>query len=375
MGSRIPGPAPTAPATPTAGGQGSQDPALDEQRGFFARLFGSRPNPSPAHPAVAGSAGPAPAPAAPVFGLGNLRRLRVDDVAIPKVDVVAVPVDISRDDLVAVFREHGFSRVPVYKDTLDKPLGLVMLKDFALTYGFGNGNGRFNLRKMVRPILYAPPSMRLAVLLQKMQSERVHMALVIDEYGGVDGLVTIEDLIETVVGDISDEHDEAEGPLWTEEKPGVYLAQSTAPLEDFEAAIGRSLRTGEDDGEIDTLGGLVFLRAGRVPARGEVIPHEGGAEFEVVDADPRRIKRLRVRLPQGSALAPQAQTAGESTPKESLAAEGGADIDPGGAIPAGPTDAGTEPPAAEALMPAGDAPAPLEAADSPAAPRIVASRG
>lgn len=308
MGSSISGPAPTAPASPAPAGTtpaaeagGSADPAPGEQRGFFARLFGSRPTPAPAQPAVAGPSGPQAAPVAPAFGLGNLRRLRVDDVAIPKVDVVAVPVDISRDDLVAAFREHGFSRMPVYKDTLDKPLGLVMLKDFALTYGFGTGNGRFNLRKMIRPILYAPPSMRLAVLLQKMQSERVHMALVIDEYGGVDGLVTIEDLIETVVGDISDEHDEAEGPLWTEEKPGVYLAQSTAPLEDFEAAIGRSLRTGVDDGEIDTLGGLVFLRAGRVPARGEVIPHEGGAEFEVVDADPRRIKRLRVRLPMGPA--------------------------------------------------------------------------
>lgn len=309
MGSRISGPAPTAAATPTgsphpvAEGGGAKDPASGERRSLWARLFGSRPAQSPAHPAASGPVGQPAAPAPPVFGLGNLRRLRVDDVAIPKVDVVAVPVDISRDDLVEVFREHGFSRMPVYKDTLDKPLGLVMLKDFALTYGFGSGNGRFNLRKMVRPILYAPPSMRLAVLLQKMQSERVHMALVIDEYGGVDGLVTIEDLIETVVGDISDEHDEAEGPLWTEEKPGVYLVQSTAPLEDFEAAIGRSLRTGEDDGEIDTLGGLVFLRAGRVPARGEVIPHEGGAEFEVVDADPRRIKRLRVRLPMGPALA------------------------------------------------------------------------
>jgi magnesium and cobalt transporter len=130
-----------------------------------------------------------------------------------------------------------------------------------------------------------------------MQKERVHMALVIDEYGGVDGLVTIEDLIETVIGEIEDEHDEVEGALWKEEKPGVFVAKATAPLDEFEQALGLTLRDGEDDGDIDTLGGLVFLRTGRVPARGEIVPHESGAEFEVVDADPRRIKRLRVRLP------------------------------------------------------------------------------
>jgi magnesium and cobalt transporter len=171
-----------------------------------------------------------------------------------------------------------------------------LLKDLALQYGFGAG-GRFSLRKLLRPVLYAPPSMPAAVLLQKMQRDRVHMALVIDEYGGVDGLVTIEDLIETVIGEIEDEHDEDEGVLWKQEKEGVYIAQSTAPLEEFEAEIGMTLRSGDDDDDIDTLGGLVFVRVGRVPVRGEIVPHESGAEFEVIDADPRRIKRLRVRLP------------------------------------------------------------------------------
>jgi magnesium and cobalt transporter len=138
------------------------------------------------------------------------------------------------------------------------------------------------------------------------------MALVIDEYGGVDGLVTIEDLIETVIGEIDDEHDEEDTTLWLMEKPGVYLAQARAPLEEFEAAIGLRLRTDEDDEEIDTLGGLVFLRTGRVPARGEIVPHESGAAFEIVDADPRRIKRLRLRLPgevtaAAAALPPQAK--------------------------------------------------------------------
>ena len=222
--------------------------------------------------------------------------MRVDDVAIPKVEIVAVPIDIGKDELVEVFRSHGFSRLPVYKGTLDHPQGSVLLKDLALQHGFGAG-GRFGLRKLLRPVLYAPPSMPVGVLLQKMQRERVHMALVIDEYGGVDGLVTIEDLIETIIGEIEDEHDEAESTLWKEEKPGVFLVQSTAPLKDFEQAIGLSLHSDEDDEDIDTLGGLVFLRTGRVPARGEIVAHESGVQFEVVDADPRRIKRLRVRLP------------------------------------------------------------------------------
>ena len=157
----------------------------------------------------------------------------------------------------------------------------MLLKDLALQHGFGAA-GRFSLKRLLRPVLFAPPSMPAATLLQKMQRDRVHMALVIDEYGGVDGLVTIEDLIETVIGEIEDEHDEAEGPLWKEEKPGVFVAQSTAPLDEFEAAIGMALRSGEDDEDIDTLGGLVFLRTGRVPVRGEIVPHESGVEFEAV---------------------------------------------------------------------------------------------
>ncbi|MDM7933720.1 hemolysin family protein [Tabrizicola sp.] len=288
MGSSTDG---SAVAQDAPGGM-TDEPASDtQQRGFFGRLLsafspGTEAQPTSV-PEVAQSSSP---------GLGALRRMRVDDVAIPKAEIVAVPLDIGKDDLVEVFREHGFSRVPVYKGTLDHPQGLVLLKDLALTHGFG-ATGRFSLKRLLRPILYAPPSMPTGVLLQKMQKERVHMALVIDEYGGVDGLVTIEDLIETVIGEIEDEHDEEEGALWKEEKPGVILAQSTAPLEAIEAALGLALRRGEEDEEIDTLGGLVFLRAGRVPARGEVVEHESGVQFEIVDADPRRIKRVRVRLP------------------------------------------------------------------------------
>ena len=301
--------------------QGAQDvfggdEAEPPQRGFFGRLL-SAFSPSQDHgagEAQRATAGPSGGPAAPVAlaGLGALRRLRVDDVAIPKVEIVAVPLDIGKDELVEVFREHGFSRVPVYKGTLDHPQGLVLLKDLALQHGFGAA-GRFSLRKLLRPVLYAPPSMPVGVLLQKMQRERVHMALVIDEYGGVDGLVTIEDLIETVIGEIEDEHDEEEGALWKEEKPGVYIAAANAPLEEIEAATGLKLRQDEDDEEIDTLGGLVFLRTGRVPARGEIVPHETGAEFEVVDADPRRIKRVRLRMPAAAADAPGAEAGAEAS--------------------------------------------------------------
>ncbi len=228
------------------------------------------------------------------IGIGNLRRMRVEDVAVPRADIVSVPADIRKDDLVRVFRESGLSRLPVYKGTLDTPIGLVHLKDLALRHGFNGKGARFNLKRMVRPLLFAPPSMPIGVLLQKMQAERKHMALVVDEYGGVDGLVTIEDLIEQVVGEIEDEHDIDEGRFWVREKPGCYLADAKTPLEEFEAEIGQTLA--DPDEEAETLGGLVFLLSGRVPARGEVIEHPGGLTFEVVDADPRRIKRLRVRL-------------------------------------------------------------------------------
>ena len=232
----------------------------------------------------------------PPPGLLNLRRMRVEDVAIPKAEIVAVPADIDKDELVSVFRESGMTRLPVYDGTLDTPVGMAHLKDFALQHGFNGPSPDFDLRKMLRPLLYAPPSMPIGVLMQKMQNDRMHMALVIDEYGGVDGLVTIEDLIEQVVGEIEDEHDIAEDGYWLQEAPDCWLVQSRAPLDEFEGAIGRRLVGEADEEEIDTVGGLVFMLAGRVPARGEVIHHPSGPDFEVVDADPRRIKRLRVRL-------------------------------------------------------------------------------
>jgi len=254
--------------------------------GWLKGIFGTRPTEIEVS---------SPRPKVQTHGMMNLRRMRVYDVAIPKAEIIAVPLDITKDDLVKVFHDSGLTRLPVYDGTLDMPVGMAHLKDFALMHGFGGG-AEFNLRKMVRPLLFVPPSMPIGVLLTKMQTERRHMALVIDEYGGVDGLVTIEDLIEQVIGDIEDEHDTDEDKFWTRERNG-YLVLAKTPLEDFEAELGQRLTAHDaiDPEEIDTLGGLVFMLAGRVPARGEVVPHPEGVEFEVVDADPRRIKRLRVR--------------------------------------------------------------------------------
>ena len=261
--------------------------------GFLARVFGalntSDPEISEATDTGSRTNG---------HGMLNLRRMRVEDVAIPKAEITAVPDSITLDELVEVFKNSGLTRVPVFEGTLDQPIGFAHLKDIALQHGFACDDGPFDLRAMLRPLLFVPPSMAIGVLLAKMQTERRHMALVIDEYGGVDGLVTIEDLIEQVIGEIEDEHDAEEGDMFTRESSGCYLAFARTPLDEFEAEIGQSLTEHEnvDSEEIDTLGGLVFMLAGRVPARGEVIHHPEGADFEVIDADPRRIKRLRVRM-------------------------------------------------------------------------------
>ncbi len=280
------------PATP-ADGVGGEGRDLPASRGFFGRFFEALTGHEDDQEESGGQQ-PSTAPHAP--GMLNLRRMRVDDVAIPKVEIVAAPLNISLEDRVEMFREHGVSRIPVFRGTLDSPLGLIHLKDLTLKHGFGKG-GKFSLRPMLRPLLYVPPSMPIGVLLQQMRQKRIHMALVIDEYGGVDGLVTIEDLIEQVIGQIEDEHDEVEDGLWTVEKPGQWLIQARAELNEVEAETGLRLASDDEDEEIDTLGGLIFMLTGRVPLRGEVISHESGAEFEVVEADPRRIKRVRLRLP------------------------------------------------------------------------------
>jgi magnesium and cobalt transporter len=272
------------------------------QRGFIGRILSAFSTGEASAEGGDGQAGDSsPAARVATTGIGHLRRLQVEDVAIPKVEIEALAVTATLDDVVAAFRTSGFSRLPVFKGTLDAPQGIIHLKDLAIQQFFTDPKPRFNLRKILRPLIYAPPSMPASVLLQKMQAERIHMALVIDEYGGVDGLVTIEDLIEQVVGEIEDEHDTSEAGLWVEEKPGQYLVQARADLTEFEAETGMMIAVAEEAEDVDTVGGLVAMLTGRIPARGEVIKHESGVEFEVVDADPRRIKRLRVRIPQAVA--------------------------------------------------------------------------
>ncbi len=267
--------------------QSAQPEEIEKPVGFFKRLFVGKPE-------VIVDKAPYSDKLSAVSGLKILSDLRVDDVAVPRADIISVQNDLELDELLKVFKDSGYSRLPVYNEALDTPEGLLHLKDLALKYGFNGKVTKFSLKRMLRPLLYVPPSMTIGVLLQKMQAERTHMALVIDEYGGVDGLVTIEDLVEQVVGEIADEHDVEEDDYWTEEKPGVYMCQARAPLEEFEKVLEADLASSTDDEDIETLGGLVFMMIGRVPVRGEVIKHPDGFEFEVVDADPRRIKKLRV---------------------------------------------------------------------------------
>ena len=266
---------------------GAPDETETEPRGLFSRLFDAfSPDEAEGHSDNLGRTLP---------GLANLQRLRVEDVAIPKAEIVALSHDAGLKDIVQEFRTSGYSRIPVYEDTLDKPLGLLLLKDLALQYGF-NGHHDLDLAPLLRPILFVPPSMPLSVLLRKMQAERTHMALVIDEYGGVDGLVTIEDLLEQVVGEIEDEHDTDEEATIQKVDATTYMADARATLEELEQALGIALADDDLDEEVDTLGGLVFVLSGHVPVRGEVIEHPSGLEFEVIEADPRRIRRLRVHL-------------------------------------------------------------------------------
>lgn len=284
-----------------------------EPASFLGRLLGWSNGDGDDRPARGRAAlGPAfrdssPAELAMVANILRLRDLRVEDVMTPRADIEAVPEDARLDDVLTAFEKGSFSRLPVYRETLDDPIGFVHLKDLALKYGFGRGNAaQFRVSDHIRPALFVPPSMRIAALLQRMQGERVHMALVIDEFGGVDGLVTIEDLVEQVVGDIEDEHDIDAVDPWTKEAEGIYLVNARADIREFEATEGVRLLPDDWEEEVDTLGGLVFMLANRVPARGEVITHPMGHEFEVVDADARKIKRLRLATGRPLAAPPRA---------------------------------------------------------------------
>ncbi|HVI87777.1 MAG TPA: hemolysin family protein [Dongiaceae bacterium] len=214
------------------------------------------------------------------------------DVMVPRADVKAAPDDIGIAELLAMMREHGHSRLPIYHETLDDIVGIVHIKDLL---PFVVDGATFDLKKIMREALFIAPSIRVLDLLLQMRLSRAHMALVVDEYGGIDGLITIEDLIEQIIGEIEDEHDKVRGPLLIRRNDGTIFADARAPIEDFEEMVGPILTDEEREADIETLGGLVMSLTDRVPARGELVSHPSGFAFEVLDADPRRIKRLRVR--------------------------------------------------------------------------------
>ena len=220
--------------------------------------------------------------------------LAASDAMIPRADIVAVEIESSLKDVITLMTTKAHSRVPVYRDTLDDVVGMVHMKDVLAASA---AKAAFSLHKMVRKVLFVAPSMQVLDLLLQMRETRTHMALVVDEYGGIDGLVTIEDLVEEIVGEIEDEHDVDPRPHLEVRADGGIIADARVSVDEFEDEVGSVLTDEERAEDIDTLGGLVAHLTGRVPTRGELVVHQpSGVEFEVLDADPRRVKRLRVRL-------------------------------------------------------------------------------
>ena len=226
--------------------------------------------------------------------LANILELRdrtIHDVMVPRADIVAVEAGTSLERVVDIITKEGHSRLPVYRDTLDDAIGMVHIKDVLPWRGVDR---IFSLAEILRQILFVSPSMQVQELLLEMRVKRSHMALVVDEFGGVDGLVTIEDLVEEIIGEIEDEHDQDDEPYLNQRPDGTLDADARATIEALEDIVG-SFVGDEERQDIETIGGLVFLLVGRVPTRGELVAHPSGLEFEILDADPRRIKRVRVR--------------------------------------------------------------------------------
>lgn len=248
----------------------------------------------------------------------GLRERRVGDVMVPRADIIAVQQDIKLGELVRVFEGAGHSRLVVYNDTLDDPVGMVHIRDLiafmtarAAVDPEKNAKRKKPLpagldlkavnlamplsgTKIVREILFVPPSMRVIDLLARMQATRIHLSLVVDEYGGTDGLASIEDIVEQIVGEIADEHDEDELPAVAQQPDGSFVADARAKIEDVVGTVGNDFDVGDAAEEVDTIGGYLVTRAGRLPVRGEIVPGPGLFEFEVLDADPRRVKRVRI---------------------------------------------------------------------------------
>jgi CBS domain containing-hemolysin-like protein len=246
-----------------------------------------------------------------------LQDIRVEDLMIPRADIEAVEINTSLGDLLKQFESSGHSRMPVYQDTLDDPRGMVHIRDIVAhitkTAALSKAEAASRKRplasnldlkkvrlekslgalKLTRKLLFVPPSMLAADLMTRMQATRIQMALVIDEYGGTDGLVSLEDIVEVIVGDIEDEHDDDEQPMIREISDGAFIVDAKAELDDVGEAVGSEFQVGDHSDDVDTIGGLIFALIGRVPIRGEVI-EALGYEFSVIDADPRRIKRIQL---------------------------------------------------------------------------------
>lgn len=221
----------------------------------------------------------------------DLRNMTVVDVMVPRADIVAISVDITKEELFALLADKQFSRIPVYKGTLDDVLGTIHIKDILAALA---KNEEILIPNLITDVPIVSPAMLISDLILTMRKSSRHMALVVDEYGGIDGLVTIGDIIETIVGEIDDEHDTEEEPQMKEDKDGSILADARVDIDEFEERYGNILSE-EDREDSETLGGLVFTLAGRIPARGEILTHETGMVFEVLDAGPRRINQLRIR--------------------------------------------------------------------------------
>jgi CBS domain containing-hemolysin-like protein len=299
-----------------------------ETEGFFARLaralFGWKNGPTRADIEVVleaagpGEAGVSPEERTMIRNILALRGRRIEDVMVPRGDIVAVQQDMPLGELVKVFEKAGHSRLVVYNDTLDDPIGMVHIRDliaFMTAHATVNPEKPSRRKKpriagldlnaidlamplssakIMREMLFVPPSMPALDLLEKMQATRIHLALVVDEYGGTDGLVSMEDIVEQIVGEIADEHDEDELPAIVRQPDGSFVADARASLDNVTAAVGVAFDVGDAAEEVDTIGGYLMTQVGRLPVRGELVPGPTGFEIEVLDSDPRRIKKVRI---------------------------------------------------------------------------------
>lgn len=265
--------------------------AAGRLRGFFS--FRRKPEPRPED-----SYGADAAPQAMRTGLAEFQQLRVDDVMVPRADIKAVEAGTGFPELLKVFAEVTHSRLPVFRETLDNPVGFVHIKDVVSELAKDGPPPESPLDLLKREALYVPPSMKLADLLVKMKDTRIHLALVVDEYGGTDGLLTLKDLVEVIVGDIEDEHDDDEGPLFLRRSDREWEVDGRMEIDEFIEESGFDLGLPGGDPEIGTLGGIAVVLAGAVPPGGAVLQHPSGAELEIMEADTRRIRRLKLRLPE-----------------------------------------------------------------------------